>query len=73
MAVPKYTVEPPIKDPLRKVNKGHTSGPHSHSRSLLSSEERTAFQQKTKMVGPNYVYIQSFRCTEQVKWVRNKN
>ncbi len=50
------TVEPPIKDPLRKgqpLYKGHSSGPHSYSSStLLTSEKRTTSQQRTKRLIP---------------------
>ena len=51
-----HTVEPPIKDLPRKgqpPNKGHTSGPHSHSSSsFLTSEKRTTSQQRTKLLVP---------------------
>ncbi len=50
------TVEPPIKDPLRKGQppyKGHSSGPVSHSSSIfLTHEKRTTSQQRTKWLIP---------------------
>ena len=53
MTTTMLTVEPPIKDPLRK---GQPSGHLSHSSSsFLTSEKRTTFRQRTKWQVPRCV------------------